>query len=193
MPKYGYCFPKFLLAFYSREIKMSWLFEVLYTSALLAVLSYFLHVWSYRGGHGDPRKKVKFKPKKNKDTGKKQDKKTGHYALDKWLGMGGGFYGTVAIYKLIIIEMQQAIEFLGNWSELIAYFQNFGLNTIIQFFIGQIQNFVAAIIWPTDYLGRYSWLEIGFFFAMTYGAYLVGQDRAQTDYKNQITETIKAD
>jgi hypothetical protein len=147
------------------------LFEVVQMSLLVGVFSYALHAFSYSGGHSNSDGTVKRKPKISEDTGLKQDRKTGHFVIDKWLTFGGGYYGTVALLKLTLSEVIQTYEFLSNWEEVLAYFANFDFGTIVSFFINQLKTFIAAIIWPTDYFGEYDLVELAILFALTYGAY----------------------
>jgi hypothetical protein len=155
------------------------LFEAFHMSLLVGVFSYALYALSHRGGYSNSDGTVKRKPKISDDTGLKQDRKTGHFAIDKWLALGGGYYGTVALVKLALSEVIQAFEFLSDWEGVLAYFADFDFGTIVSFFINQLKTFISAIIWPADYIGDYSLLELIILLALTYGAYKWAQNLAK--------------
>ena len=148
----------------------------------VGLLSYILYALSHEGGHSDTEGAVKRKPKLNARTGLKQERKTGHFAIDKWLVFGGGYYGTVALVKLVLSEIGQAYRFLSDWEGILAYFANFGIGTIISFFVNQFKTFIDAIIWPADYFGEYSLVELAVLFALTYGAYRWAQKIASDQH-----------
>ncbi|GHF17843.1 hypothetical protein GCM10017044_10370 [Kordiimonas sediminis] len=161
------------------------LFTALMMGVLVGGLSYALFWWAHRVGLTDDDGTVKKRPKRNEETGKKQDRKTGDYTIDKWLSFGGGYYGVVALLTFILIELEQAIEFLTDWDAIVRYFSTFGINTLVQFLINQIQNFVQAIIWPVEYIQEYQPLEWAILFAVTYGAFRIAQ--AYAKQKNHQT------
>ena len=159
------------------------LFEALHMSLLVGVFSYALYALSHKGGYSNSDGTVKRKPKISENTGLKQNRKTGHFAIDKWLAFGGGYYGTVALVKLAISEVTQAYEFLSDWEGVLAYFADFGFGTIISFFINQLKTFIGAIIWPVDYFGEYSIFELIIILAVTYGAYRWAENFAKEHQK----------
>lgn len=132
---------------------------------------YLLHKVAYKKGIADENDLVKTKALKKDSEGKKREYKTGNTAVDKWLDFGGGYYGIVALIKLIFIELEQIGEFIMNWPGMNEFINDLGIGTIINFFVEQFRNFVAAITWPVDYLGRYEILEIAIFIGVTYYAY----------------------
>jgi len=159
------------------------LFETFYMSLFVGLFSYALYTFSYKGGYSNNDGTVKRKPKRSEVTGLKQDRKTGHFAIDKWLVFGGGYYGTVALVKLTLSEVKQTYEFLSDWEGVIAYFSNFDFGTVVSFFINQLKTFISAIIWPTGYFGEYSLVQLVILFALTYGAYRWAHNQAK-DHQN---------
>ena len=77
----------------------------------------------------------------------------------------------MALVKLVFIEIGQVQSFFESWKGTGQFIDSIGFNLLVAFFVEQIQNFVAAIIWPTDYLSRFSILECAVFIAVTYGVY----------------------
>jgi|GEM_PF-3732316 len=152
-------------------------------SALIGGASYFLYSWSHSGGHADADGNVKRRPKKNHETGEKQDRKTGHFALDKWLKFGGGYYGTAALVTLILSEIAETFAFLTDWQGMIEYFSNIGFHIIVDFFVNQLQMFLGALLWFVPYLEDNNWFEIVLMFGLTYGAYRWAQNYARMQHQ----------
>ncbi len=66
---------------------------------------------------------------------------------NKAMFFGGGFYGTMALFTYVIIEIDEIWQFLGVVFTPGAWFQNLGFDLIINFFINSIMNIVNAFIW----------------------------------------------
>lgn len=76
------------------------------------------------------------------------DKKTrDDFFHNKAMFFGGGFYGTMALFTYVIIEIDEILQFLGVVFTPGAWFQNLGIDLIINFFINSIMNIVNAFIW----------------------------------------------
>jgi len=92
----------------------------------------------------------------------------------KWAKFGGGFYGIVAFFTYIVIEMIEIIDMIMNVGGLWAFIKHLGLDVIIQFFIDAIMNFVSAMVWPLYWMQRidtnYAWV----FFVAAYTGYWFG-------------------
>ncbi|MFC3092871.1 hypothetical protein DRW07_01460 [Alteromonas sediminis] len=147
---------------------LSLLWDIAYMSALVFVLGYGLHYIAYMKNLGNEADIVSAKYLKRDENGKKRKFKTGNALLDKWLDFGGGYYGIVAFIKLIFIEIAQVREFILEGPGIVAFLQSLGIGTIISFFIEQITNFVSAIIWPVNLIGRFSLLQAALFIVVTY-------------------------
>lgn len=160
-------------------------FDMIFMSGLVGLASYILHTWSHKGGWADQDGNVKRPPRKNKETGKKQKRKTGHYGLDQWFKFGGGYYGTFALIQLILSEARQSFEFLTNWEGIIAYLQNFGIGSIIDFFVNQINMFIQAIIWPVHYLEKYDGMGFILIAGLSYFAYKTARTYARNQHVKQ--------
>lgn len=158
------------------------LFEALYMSISVGIMSYILYALSHKGGYSNKDGAVNRKAKLNKDTGLKQDRKTGQFAIDKWLVFGGGYYGTVAFVKLVLSEVGQAYNFLNDWEGILTYLADLGIGTIVSFFINQLQTFIQAIIWPTDYFGDYSLFQLVILLSLSYGSYWWAQNLARAHH-----------
>lgn len=67
--------------------------EALFLSTLVGLTSFFLYSWSHKGGHTDADGNLNISPENDEITLEEVDKKTGHFAIDKWISLGGGYYG----------------------------------------------------------------------------------------------------
>ena len=82
---------------------------------------------------------------------KKSSKKTAFSISDlihaKWMQFGGGFYGSMAFYTFVYIEILEIFDFLAN----ITLPENFGIGPLIQlvvaFFINSLKNLITAFVW----------------------------------------------
>lgn len=73
--------------------------------------------------------------------------------LEKWFSFGGGFYGIVALYTLVVIEWDEVWGFLTALPDLLFSFDIGGLISLaISLFIESIMNFFTAIAWPLYWL-----------------------------------------
>lgn len=88
----------------------------------------------------------------------------------KWMEFGGGFYGVVAFFTYVLVELGEIRDFFLNFSDL---FRGELVSMIVQFFVESVKNFVVAIAWPAYWLGRIQseqWLWI----IGAYGGYWLG-------------------
>ena len=150
---------------------MELVWEIISMSLCMLVVGYGLHYFAFKTGIADEHDKVKTDTLKKRAKDNKKNYKTGNGFLDKWLDFGGGYYGGIALIKLILIELGQIEEFISNWQGLDNFINDIGVGMLISFFVEQITNFVAAIIWPTDYLSRFSIEKVAIFVGITYLAY----------------------
>lgn len=150
-------------------LEIAW--EAIYMGICAIGVGYVLHYYSYKKGLQDEFDIVKTKTLKKDTNGNKKDYKTGNGFLDKWLAFGGGYYGVIAMIKLIFIELGQIKDFIADWKGLNHFIDQVGIRMLVNIFVEQIMNFVAAIAWPTDYFGRFSFEQVVIFFVVTYLCY----------------------
>jgi len=147
------------------------IWETLYMSLFVFAASYGLHYLAYQRGLNDENDEVTKATIKSNEDNTRIGKLFSNPLVNKWLDFGGGYYGIVALVKLVFIEIGQVQSFFESWKGTGQFIDSIGFNLLVAFFVEQIQNFVAAIIWPTDYLSRFSILECAVFIAVTYGVY----------------------
>ena len=93
---------------------------------------------------------------------------------DRWMWFGSGFYGLAALWTLVVIEVGEFIDLLWNLPRLGSLLENGLIATVIDFFIEQLSNLLAAFLWfsywPADsvlvwvgvaWLGYWAGVEIG--------------------------------
>lgn len=148
----------------------------------VGVFAYLLVGLLLDGGKLEPfgsRKELDARLKAYRKEGKKQKRKEGNVALQKWLKFGGGFYGTAAFYTYVYIEVAEIFAFVvkilnpANWSF------NIGFDLLVNFIINSIRNFIDALIWFTYWsLGQNRYIVLAILAA--YLGYLVGAKLANT-------------
>ena len=92
----------------------------------------------------------------------------------KWMKFGGGFYGVVAFYTYILVELPEVRDFFVSLARM---FEHGLVSLVIQFFIESLKNFIAAIAWPAYWLSRIQhdqWLWI----LGAYAGYWIGSKAA---------------
>jgi hypothetical protein len=130
-------------------------------------------------------KKAKSEEKRCKKAGESLDekapkqpffhKKAGQDFLhNKVTFFGGGFYGTMALFTYVIVELGEIFGFLGVVFTPGQWFVNLSFNFLVDFFINSIMNIVAAFVWFST-LPNYVPVENGFIWVVAaYVGYLAG-------------------
>jgi nitrogen fixation-related uncharacterized protein len=108
---------------------------------------------------------------KNKDKSGNDERNIVH---KKWAKFGGGFYGIVAFFTYIVIEMIEITTLITNFGGLWAFIKGLNLDVIIQIFIEGIMNFVSAMVWPVFWMKRIDTDQTWMWFVAAYAGYLFG-------------------
>ncbi len=89
--------------------------EILAMGSLIFLISYCLHLFAFHKGVGDEFSELK--PAKDKDHPDyhKHQSLAGNPFISKWFAFGGGYYGVVALVKLIFIEIGEIKELVQGW------------------------------------------------------------------------------
>ena len=178
---------------------MGFLIEVFWALFLVGVpigiFTLALVWWSLQGGH--------FKESTDTDalmreiktlTGrrKKKSKKDGgeearnlHPLQKKWAKFGGGFYGIVAFFTYLVIEVIEIITTIANLGGFIDFLKQLDFGLIIEMFVAAIMNFVNAMIWPVYWMKRVETNQVWIWFAMAYAGYWFGLKLAQRLIQNR--------
>jgi hypothetical protein len=130
----------------------------------------------------------------------RKNKGTEHDLMEnKWMRFGGGFYGITALTTFILIELGEVIGFFQNLSAIGDLFNNGVIALVVDILVGQIRNFISALIWFTYWADedRSIFIWIG----VAYASYLLGIFRAtnyhiegqELDDEEEIENKIESD
>ena len=158
------------------------LWESFYTCALVFGFGYLLNLLAYRhvlrrtqwGGRAVSKKSFKAVKHKAFD-----ERHTRNNLLLKWMDFGGGLYGTVAMVRLLFIEIAEIRDFFADWTGIGNFIGQLGLDTLIKFFIEQFMNFISASVWPVHYLGHLEFLPLLIFIAALWCMYTLSEKLAR--------------
>lgn len=106
-------------------------------------------------------------------------KPTGNPLHDKWMKFGGGFYGVVALWTYVVIELQEIYQFLMAFTGLSGIADLLSLDLLIGFLINSIVNFVLAITWFAYWPEVLNSERILLWLIVAYGGYLGGLQLAR--------------
>ena len=149
----------------------------------VGIAAYLLVWWALRNGHlgnagtlGEVEKEIK---SQSKD---KERKKQADLVHRKWLTMGGGFYGVVAVLTLLWIELREIVDFITGFEGFETLAGLFSVNTLVNLFIETLMNTLTALIWPLYWLSGIegdAWIWI----AVAYAGYWLGSNLAIRQYR----------
>jgi len=110
---------------------------------------------------------------------RKEGSDTTHPLQRKWARFGGGFYGIVAFFTYIVVEVIEITTMIRNFGGLLDFFRQLDFSVVIQIFIEAITNFVTAMIWPVYWMERIDTDQTWIWFVVAYGGYWLGLKLAQ--------------
>jgi len=116
--------------------------------------------------------------KKTKEDKKEEDKKL-HPIQKQWAKFGGGFYGIVAFFTYIVVEVLEIITTISNFGGFIDFIKQLNFDVIVQMFVQAIMNFVTAMVWPVYWMKRIETGQVWIWFLMAYAGYWIGLKLAQ--------------
>ena len=116
------------------------------------------------------------------------DDKVLHPLQKKWAKFGGGFYGIVAFFTYIVIELREIITTVTQLGGFFDFIRQLGPDLIIRMFIQAILNFVAAMTWPFYWLQRIETGQVWVWFLMAYAGYWAGLKLAQKFFMRRSKE-----
>lgn len=107
------------------------------------------------------------------------EKDTRDLIYKKWGKFGGGFYGIVAFFTYIVIELTEIATMVINIGGLWDFITHLSIGIIISIFIKAIINFVVAMVWPLYWMRQIDTNQTWMFFIAAYGGYVLGLKLAQ--------------
>jgi hypothetical protein len=166
------------------------------TAALpIGAFTFALVRWALRGGHFeealDPGK-LESEISAMAKAHKKSDRATRraqHPVQRKWASFGGGFYGIVAFFTWIVIEIQDIVATITGFGGFTDFLRMLGVGLIVDMLLEAIFNFVAAVTWPVYWMGNIETSVAWLWFVAAYAGYWLGLRQAQRLHrKNTQTE-----
>ena len=172
---------------------MEFLIEVVWASLLVGVpiglFTLALVWWALLGGHLKESTNTNAlvremkamsmsdKKKKKKDASWKKEKL--HPLQKKWARFGGGFYGIVAFFTYIVVEMLEVIDTITRLGGFVDFIKHLNLDVIIRMLVQALMNFITAIVWPVYWMKRIETDQVWVWFIMAYAGYWAGLKLAQ--------------
>ncbi len=168
---------------------MGFLIEVFWALLMVTVpitaFTLMLVSWSFRKGFFQETldtkaleremKAMSRKGKKNKT----EESTVQHPLQKKWAKFGGGFYGIVAFFTYIVIEVTDVITMIVNFGGFFDFLRQLDFNVIINLLVEAVTNFITAMIWPMYWMKRIDTNEVWIWFGMAYAGYWLGLKLAQ--------------
>lgn len=149
----------------------------------VGVAAYLLVWWALRNGYLSGVENVREIEREVKRLAKdKESKPEGDLVHRKWLAMGGGFYGVVAVLTWVFIELGEILDFITSFESFDALIQSLSVGTLINMFIEAIKNSFLAIAWPVYWLTDIPSNHIWIWFIVAYGAYWLGSTLAARQF-----------
>lgn len=174
---------------------MGFLIEVFWALLMagvpIAVFTLALVWWSLHGGHFKEtldskalEREMQALGKKNKK-GKTENPVSQHPLQKKWAKFGGGFYGIVAFFTYIVVEVLDITSTIMNFGGFIDFLGQLNINVIIGMLVDALTNFITAMVWPVYWIDRIETHQKWIWFAVAYGGYWVGLRTAQTMFQRR--------
>ena len=169
------------------------LWALLLVGAPIAVLTLVIVWWALARGYFQEaldtralQREIKAMSRNHKKNNKKNDKKNKaegvaalHPVQKKWTKFGGGFYGIVAFFTYIIVEVTEIINMIMDFGGLVDFVKQLGLDVIINIFVDALMNFISAMVWPFYWMRRIDTDQVWIWFLVAYGGYWLGLKLAQ--------------
>ncbi len=150
----------------------------------VAILAAILLRQMYRKGTLDPQENTKAIDERIKTLRKEKDPSLkSNLIQSKWMQFGGGFYGLAALWTFVIIELEQLIQFIGNFPGFAELTKNGFVNMIVQLGVEQIKNFVAAMVWFLYWAPQGTAIVV--WILVAYVSYLIGDHVAKSLARQQ--------
>ena len=161
------------------------IFDLLKAALLIGVplfaFTYALHWWALRKGYITP---FSHHTDIEKELDENGDEKSG-WLMENWVTFGGGFYGTMAFFTYLFLELGQLYQMVGTLLEN-EFSINFFISLAVEEFADAILNLVNAFIWFNywpkvfDMIFPLGWL------AIAYGAYWLAVQAVRGRFASNI-------
>ncbi len=168
------------------------IFIALFKAGLpVGVAAYLLVWWALRNGYLGASESVKELEKEVKRLAKdKESPREGDPVHRKWLSMGGGFYGVVAMLTYIVVEVGEILDFITGFDGIGAFIDSISVGMLIGLFIEAVKNSIIAIAWPAYWLTDIQSNHIWAWFVAAYAGYWLGSSLAARNFREREKESI---
>jgi hypothetical protein len=157
----------------------------------IGAFTFALVWWALKHGHfgeapdtGKLKSEMAAMAKAHKNSNRKE-RRSQHPLQRKWASFGGGFYGIVAFFTWVVIELQDIIATITGFGGLGDFLRQLNIGLVVDMFLEAIFNFVAAVTWPVYWMtsidAQYSWI----WFVAAYAGYWQGLRMAQRTHRNK--------
>jgi hypothetical protein len=174
----------------SQTTLLSLLSAVFELGVPVAALSWLLFYRLYSRGalsRDADHKAIRSSLKQVKEATKKSKEHADSVLHTKWMKFGGGFYGVVALWTLIVIEVGGVVSTIADPSSLEVMFDHGLVAAIVGMIVNQFSTLVQAVLWfqwwPDKVEGPLVWFAVG------YAGYMAGLNlaRHETELGNRVT------
>ena len=147
----------------------------------IGLFTYVMVRWALSGSHFKESSSTQGLQKEMKalSKNKKTEPKIENLVHRKWVQFGGGFYGIVAFFTYIVIEVTELVNMILEFGGLMDFIRNIDIGLLVGIFVEAIMNFVAAIIWPLYWMQKIDSQNVWVWFVAAYGGYTLGARLAQ--------------
>jgi hypothetical protein len=102
-----------------------------------------------------------------------------HPVQKEWARFGGGFYGIVAFFTYLVVEVTEIATMVMDFGGFTDFLKNLNFSLIINILIEGLTNFITAMIWPLYWMKRIDTDQTWIWFVMAYMGYWAGLKLAQ--------------
>lgn len=156
----------------------------------VGVVAYLLVWWALRNGYLGAAESVKEIEKEVKLLVKdKESPKEGDPVHRKWLAMGGGFYGVVAMLTYLVVEVGEILDFISDFDGFDAFISSISVSMLIGLIIEAVKNSFIAIAWPLYWLSDIHSQYIWIWFVAAYAGYWIGSSLATRGFREREKES----
>ena len=168
---------------------MGFLIEVIWALVLvgvpIALFTLAIVWWALQQGHFKEtldtkalEREIKALSRSNKKN-KKEISAKQHPVQKKWARFGGGFYGIVAFFTYLVVEVTEIATMIINFGGFIDFLKQLDIGLIINIFIEALTNFITAMVWPLYWMKRIDTDQTWIWFVIAYAGYWAGLKLAQ--------------
>ena len=168
-------------------------FEILWAVVALGlpvtVMTWYLVNRLYQSGKittGSDRESVKESFRQAKKDWKENKKQSTDFLEQRWLRFGGGFYGITALVTFLLIETREIAGFIFNFPGFAELFKDGVVSLLVDIFVGQIQNFVSAMVWFTYWADTRQLMWV--WAVVAYAAYWLGLSVATKSLEELLSD-----